>query len=83
MRVDYNKKSIHPTQKPTKLYDILLENYATTDDKILDTHLGSGSSAIAAFYYGCKEFVGMEIDENYYNKSIKRINQQTSQIKLL
>ena len=81
-RVDYNKKSIHPTQKPTKLYDILLENYATTDDKILDTHLGSGSSAIAAFYYGCKEFVGMEIDENYYNKSIKRIKEKTKQIKL-
>ena len=74
---------IHPTQKPIMLYRWLLKNYANKEDKILDTHLGSGSSAIAAFYYGCKEFVGMEIDENYFKASIKRIKQQTAQIKLL
>lgn len=74
---------IHPTQKPIQLYNFLLTNYATKDFKILDTHLGSGSSAIASFYYGCKEFVGIEIDPNYYNKSIKRIKEQTAQIKLL
>tara|TARA_R110002020_G_C15991745_1_gene749402 strand:+ start:73 stop:729 length:657 start_codon:yes stop_codon:yes gene_type:complete len=74
--------TIHPTQKPLRLYNWLLENYATKDDKILDTHLGSGSSAIASYYYGCKEFVGIEIDEDYFNASIKRIKEQTSQIKL-
>ena len=74
---------IHPTQKPVKLYKWILENYGDKDFKILDTHLGSASSAIAAFYYGCKEFVGIEIDENYYNKSIKRIKEKTVQIKLL
>jgi len=73
---------IHPTQKPVKLYQWLLENYSNKDNKILDTHLGSGSSAIAAFYYGCKEFTGIEIDTDYYNKSIKRIQQETVQIKL-
>tara|TARA_R100001594_G_scaffold92240_2_gene126550 strand:- start:1424 stop:2050 length:627 start_codon:yes stop_codon:yes gene_type:complete len=74
---------IHPTQKPIQLYNWILKNYATTDDKILDTHLGSGSSAIASYYYGCKEFIGMEIDEDYYNDSIKRIKQHTAQIKLI
>ena len=78
-----DKNRIHPTQKPTELYEWLLENYADKDFKILDTHLGSGSSAIAAYYFGCKEFVGIEIDEDYFNDSIKRIKQQTSQIKLL
>tara|TARA_R100000664_G_scaffold15934_1_gene24628 strand:+ start:75 stop:746 length:672 start_codon:yes stop_codon:yes gene_type:complete len=76
-------KKIHPTQKPIQLYNWILKNYATTDDKILDTHLGSGSTAIACFYYGCKEFVGMEIDKDYFNTSIKRIKQETAQIKLL
>lgn len=74
---------IHPTQKSVKLYTWLLNNYSEKDFKILDTHLGSGSSAIAAFYFGCKEFVGIEIDENYYINSIKRIKEQTVQIKLL
>ena len=73
---------IHPTQKPVKLYQWLLENYANKDNKILDTHLGSASSAIAAFYYGCKEFVGIEIDKDYYNDSIKRIKEHTIQTKL-
>jgi site-specific DNA-methyltransferase (adenine-specific) len=77
------EKKIHPTQKPVRLYKWLLENYADQDFKILDTHLGSGSSAIAGFYYGCKEFVGIELDEDYYNASIKRIKEQTAQIKLL
>ena len=75
-------KKFHPTQKPIQLYNWLLKEYSDKEFKILDTHLGSGSSAIAAFYYGCKEFVGMEIDVDYYNSSIKRIKQQTAQIKL-
>ena len=80
----HNKtKKIHNTQKPLKLYEFILKYYAHKEFKILDTHLGSASSAIAAFYYGCKEFVGIEIDENYYNDSIKRIKEQTVQLKLL
>ena len=77
------EKRIHPTQKPLKLYNWILKYYASPDFKILDTHLGSGSSAIASYYYDCKEFVGIEIDEEYYKASIKRIKEQTSQIKLL
>jgi site-specific DNA-methyltransferase (adenine-specific) len=74
---------VHPTQKPVKLYNWILKYYADKNFKILDTHLGSGSSAIASYYYGCKEFVGIEIDSDYYNASIKRIKEQTAQIKLL
>ena len=83
VKVDYNfKGKIHPAQKHIKIYEFLLMNYANKDFKILDTHLGSGSNAIASYYFGCKEFVGIEIDEDYYNKSIKRIKEQTAQIKL-
>ena len=70
---------IHPTQKPVKLYDWLLSNYAEPGQRILDTHLGSGSSAIAAHYYGC-DFVGCEIDEDYYGAAVDRFNQATKQI---
>lgn len=74
---DSNGK-IHPTQKPRKLYDWLLDNYAEKDQKILDTHLGSGSSAIAAHYFGC-DFVGMEIDKDYYEAACKRFKAETAQ----
>ena len=70
---------IHPTQKPVKLYEWLLSNYATPDMRILDTHLGSGSSAIAAHYFGC-DFVGMELDEDYYKAACDRFKRETSQI---
>ena len=83
IRASGAEKRIHPTQKPLKLYNWILKYYASPDFKILDTHLGSGSSAIASYYYDCKEFVGIEIDEEYYKASIKRIKEQTSQIKLL
>lgn len=69
---------IHPTQKPVKLYDWLLANYAEKGQRILDTHLGSGSSAIAAHYYGV-DFVGCEIDEDYYNAATDRFNHETRQ----
>ena len=69
---------IHPTQKPVKLYQWLLKNYAKPGDKILDTHLGSGSSAIAAHYAGF-EFVGMELDPDYYAAAVKRFQQETAQ----
>ena len=64
---DMKKKElrIHPTQKPVKLYDWILSNYAEKGQRILDTHLGSGSSAIAAHYYGV-DFVGCELDKDYY-----------------
>jgi site-specific DNA-methyltransferase (adenine-specific) len=73
---------IHPTQKPVKLYEWLLANYAKEGDKILDTHLGSGSSAIAA-HYGGFDFVGCELDEDYYNAAMKRFDNETRQIDLL
>lgn len=73
---------IHPTQKPVKLYQWLLANYAKPGDRILDTHLGSGSSAIAA-HYGGFDFVGCELDEDYYRASCERFQRETAQIDLL
>jgi site-specific DNA-methyltransferase (adenine-specific) len=69
---------IHPTQKPVKLYHWLLHNYAKEGDRILDTHLGSGSSAIAAHKRGF-DFVGCEIDKDYYDAACKRFKEQTMQ----
>ena len=69
---------IHPTQKPVKLYQWLLSNYAKPGDRILDTHLGSGSSAIAAHYSGF-DFVGIELDVDYYNAAVERFGIETSQ----
>lgn len=74
-------EKIHPTQKPVKLYDWLLKNYAKEGDKILDTHLGSGSSAIAA-HYGGFDFVGCELDEDYFNAAKTRIEKETAQISM-
>jgi len=71
--------SIHPTQKPVKLYEWILHNYTQEGDKILDTHLGSGSIAIACHYMN-RNLVGYEIDKEYYNNAVKRFNQQTRQI---
>jgi site-specific DNA-methyltransferase (adenine-specific) len=64
---------IHPTQKPKELYEWLLHNYAKPEQRILDTHLGSGSSAIAAYYFGC-EFVGVELDPDYFEAACKRLD---------
>jgi site-specific DNA-methyltransferase (adenine-specific) len=79
-----NKESrMHPTQKPVKLYSWLLQNYSSPEHKILDTHLGSASHAIAWHYFQKGgEFVGYELDEEYFEKSIKRIEQETAQISL-
>lgn len=73
-----NEARIHPTQKPRKLYDWLLANYCDKEMKVFDTHLGSGSSAIAAHYYGV-EFVGCELDKEYYENAVKRFELQTAQ----
>ena len=70
---------IHPTQKPLKLYEWILANYSDKDAKILDTHLGSGSSAIAAHYFGVAEFVGTELDEDYYKACCERFENATAQ----
>jgi site-specific DNA-methyltransferase (adenine-specific) len=72
---------VHPTQKPIPLYDWILQNYAKEGDLILDTHLGSGSSRIAA-YKGGFNFVGFEIDAEYYEKQEKRFNDFISQLRL-
>ena len=69
---------IHPTQKPVKLYEWLLKNYAKPGDRILDTHLGSGSSAIAA-HYANFDFVGTELDADYYAAAVARFNNETRQ----
>lgn len=71
---------IHPTQKPVKLYDWILINYAKPEFKILDTHLGSASSAIAAHYFGISEFVGTELDEDYFKAAKDRFDRETAQI---
>ena len=65
-------------QKPVKLYRWLLTNYAVKGQRILDTHLGSGSSAIAAHYFGC-DFVGCEIDPDYYKAAKERFDKETRQ----
>ena len=70
---------IHPTQKPVQLYKWILKNYAQPRQRILDTHLGSGSSAIAAHYAGF-DFVGCEIDKDYYDAAVKRFDSETSQL---
>ena len=72
---------IHPTQKPIKLYQWILQNYAKPGQRILDTHLGSGSSAIAAHYFGV-DFVGCELDEDYFNAAKKRFQMATAQTTL-
>jgi len=72
---------IHPTQKPKELYRWLLDNYAQEGDKILDTHLGSGSIAIACHDYGF-ELTACELDKEYYDKAIQRIINHTNQTKL-
>ena len=72
------EKKMHPTQKPVALYRWLLTNYAKQGDKILDTHLGSGSSRIAAHQLGF-DFTGYEIDKDYFEASEKRFKLVTSQ----
>ena len=76
-----SKQTIHPNQKPVRLYEWLLTKYATQGQRILDTHLGSGSSAIAAAALGFK-FVGCELDDEYFAKACKRITDAQAQPRL-
>ena len=72
---------IHPTQKPVALYKWLLEKYAKEEDKILDTHLGSGSIAIACHDYNF-DLTACELDKEYFEKAMQRINNHMAQQKL-
>ena len=72
---------VHPTQKPESLYEFILMNYAKEGDKILDTHLGSGSIAIACHNLGF-ELTACELDKDYYEASIKRIKNHIAQQRL-
>jgi site-specific DNA-methyltransferase (adenine-specific) len=77
-----NKETrIHPTQKPVALYKWLLDKYAKQNDKILDTHLGSGSIAIACHDYGF-DLTACELDKEYFDKAMTRINNHVAQQKL-
>lgn len=71
---------IHPTQKPIALYKWILSNYAKPDDKILDTHVGSASSLIACRDMGF-DYVGFEIDKEYYDMACKRIEEEFAQLR--
>lgn len=73
---------IHPTQKPIKLYKWILDRYAKQGDKILDTHLGSGSIAIACHDLGF-DLTACELDTDYYNAAMKRLTDHQKQLKLL
>lgn len=77
----HKEKRIHPTQKPVALYSWLLNNYASKDDVILDTHVGSASSLIACYRTNHK-FVGFELDEYYYKLANQRLKNETSRKKL-
>ena len=76
-----DKERIHLTQKPVALYKWLLDKYAKQGDKILDTHLGSGSIAIACHDYGF-DLTACELDKEYFDKAMERITNHTNQTKL-
>jgi site-specific DNA-methyltransferase (adenine-specific) len=80
-RVLAEKNKIHPTQKPVALYTWLLNNYAKKGDKILDTHVGSASSLIACHKLGF-DYVGFELDPDYYKAATERLEAEKSQISL-
>ncbi len=79
--IDKQFANIHPTQKPVKLYEWLLMNYAKEGDKILDTHLGSGSIAIACHNLGF-DLTACELDKDYFDAAIKRIKNHIAQQRL-
>ena len=72
---------IHPTQKPVNLYNWILKNFSKPGDKIIDTHLGSGSIAIACHYFGL-HLTACEIDLFYFQDAVERIKDETIQTKL-
>ena len=72
---------IHPTQKPVSLYTWLLDRYAKPNDRILDTHLGSGSISIACYNLGY-DLTGYELDSDYYKLAMKRLENHQKQLRL-
>ena len=81
-KIDWqNKMRWHPCQKPIALYEWILMNYAKEGDRILDTHLGSGSIAIACHNLGF-DLVGCELDADYFNAAKKRLQQHQSQLRI-
>lgn len=82
-KIDWNNEMRwHPCQKPIKLYEWILMNYAKDGNKILDTHLGSGSIAIACHNLGY-DLTACELDKEYYEAAIKRLNQHTAQLRII
>ena len=81
LSVQKEQNKIHPTQKPIQLYEWLLMNNANQYDKILDTHLGSGSIAIACYNLGF-DLVACELDKEYYDKAMERINNHVAQLQM-
>jgi site-specific DNA-methyltransferase (adenine-specific) len=81
LSIHKEQNKIHPTQKPVELYKWLLENNAKEGDKILDTHLGSGSIAIACHDYGF-DLTACELDKEYFDKAMQRITNHTNQLNL-
>ena len=78
-KMGHKESRIHPTQKPVDLYSWLLKNYANPGNKILDTHLGSGSIAIACYDMGF-DLTGYEIDQDYYDAAVKRLENHKKQL---
>lgn len=76
-----NEKRIHPCQKPVAVYEWILQNYAKPGDLILDTHVGSGSSLIACHRMGF-EYVGFELDADYYRQSSERLESEKAQLSI-
>ena len=76
-----SEEKIHPTQKPVKLYKWLLDKYANEGDKIIDTHMGSGSIAIDCHDYGF-DLTACEKNKKHYDDAMERINRHTKQLKL-
>lgn len=77
----HKEARIHPTQKPVRLYEWLLDNFAKPGDKILDTHVGSGSSRIASFNRGF-DFVGCEIDKTFWDAQEERYQERVEEERL-
>ena len=78
MNAEYVGQKFHPTTKPVQLYKWLLTNYARPGQRILDTHMGSGSIAIACHYFGA-HLTACEIDEDYFRAACERIERETRQ----
>lgn len=79
-KLNINRDGVHPTEKPVALYHWLLRNYAKPGNKILDTHVGSGSSLIACYDMNF-DYMGFEIDKDYYEAATKRINDHKAQLR--